>query len=805
MAWPHRYQPARRLVFDWLVLGFVLTVTAAPARAQDVPGPPESADAALTTSQDTPPEIVSLPIIAWPSSLPAPASGQVEVELVVGRDGLAQLATCDLPSEGCDALTLALLEARFRPAQRGLESVAARVRVRFALLTSAPDEASTDPSSTLGSAPIQPTPTTAPAPKFGAVARVAQLSPTVRTLELEVMREMPGAFGDPFRAIDALPGVVPIFTGLPYVFVRGAPPSATVYFFDDVPLPALFHLALGPAVVHPAMIGPIDFYPGVAPARYGRKTGGVVAGQAAHRPLKPGIHGELELRLIDLQAYLATPLGEEGRIEVGGRYGYPGLLTKLLSPGAVLQYWDYQVRFSKRVSADTTLSVMALGSFDLVGERTPTGFERGLELQFHRIDARVVSERGSLKMGYAMMGGFERSALGDDVEVTALRLAPRTWLELRAGNGRLRVGADMMATSGKVGSPARDQEGDDDDQGDSEVSEDDADEFESSNPVYRSAVGRNVIGAYAELDFPLSERWHLASGLRGDIWITGGDVQMAAEPRSVLSYRPLPELVLHVGAGLAYQPAVFLLPLPGLSDVALDRGLQRVIQTELGASQELTESWSAELKLFAHVYDGLLSFDAIDDQDVDCSAPVAPPPGAPPATDLGIMCEEADGFARSSARALGAEFLLRRSYRERVSGWLAYTLSKAWGESDGGRELTPNFDVRHVANLVLQWRISKNWHVALRGYAQSARYPFDASIADDPRERRRLPPFARGDLQIARLWKPRFGEVRFTFDWLNFTFQREPVSWECLPNEPCSVAYMQFPITIPMLGVRGTY
>jgi hypothetical protein len=658
----------------------------------------------------------------------------------------------------------------------------------------------------------------------------------MRTLELEVMRETPGAFGDPFRAIEALPGVVPVISGLPYVFVRGAPPAATVYYFDDVPLPALFHLALGPAVVHPAMVGPIDFYPGVAPARFGRKTGGVVAGQAAYRPLKPGIHGELELRLIDFQAYVATPLADGGRLEIGGRYGYPGLLTKLISPRAVLQYWDYQVRLAQPVSADTTVSVMAIGSFDLVGERLESGFERGIELQFHRIDARAVTERGALKVGYALMGGFERSALGEDVEVTAVRLAPRTWLDLRAGKARLRLGADMTATSGKVGNPSSRDDGetagdapvpsegdptgadrppsgddgfDEDDFAENDGVGDEADDFESDNPIYRSAAGRNVIGMYAELDVPLGMRWHLAAGLRGDLWITGSDTQLAAEPRAILSYQLQPELTLHAAAGLAYQPAVFLLPLPGLADVALDRGLQRAIQTELGATSAFAESWSAELKLFAHIYDNLLSLDAIDGGDIECGPVMvdpAPTPGAPPAEGGEVFeCEESNGFARSSARSLGAEFLLRRSYRERLSGWFAYTLSKAWGESDSGRKLTPSFDVRHVANLVLQWRVSSKWHLALRGYMQSGRYPLEASIASDPRARRRLPAFGRGDLQVARLWPRKWGELRFTFDWLNFTFQREPVGWDCASEKPCDVAYIEFPITIPMLGVRGTY
>jgi hypothetical protein len=142
---------------------------------------------------------------------------------------------------------------------------------------------------------------------------------------------------------------------------------------------------------------------------------------------------------------------------------------------------------------------------------------------------------------------------------------------------------------------------------------------------------------------------------------------------------------------------------------------------------------------------------------------------------------------------------------ERVSGWLAYTLSKADARSDGGRALTPSFDVRHVANLVFQWRITSKWQFAMRGYGQSGRFPFASDGELDPRQRKRLPSFFRGDLQLSRTWPKKWGELRVTFDWLNFTMQREPVAWICDTGRDCKVDYLEFPLTIPMLGMRGTY
>lgn len=785
---------------------------------------PDADEAGITLDRSAP-RALFVPALRWPIDQPAPEAGSITLTLVIERDGRAQLEGCEQPSSVCDAVRAALLEAAFAPALVHGEPSAARVQVRFALAAADAGAVAFEagPDASLAPAPDAATlPASPPEPvEYGAFARVERKKPLALALELEEMREVPGAMGDPFRVIDALPGVVPVMTGLPYVYVRGAPPAATAYFYDDIQLPALFHLALGPAVVHPAMVGGIDFYPGVAPARYGRKTGGVVAGKALLRDLKPGVHGELELRVIDLQAYVATPIRKTGRFEVAGRFGYPGLLIKAFDSRSVVQYWDYQLRSVVPLGQGSEFTLIALGSFDLIGQRRRGKLRRDIELQFHRVEARVTKRVRGLSLGSALSGGFERSGIGDALNVEALRLGPKLWIELAIKRASLRLGADMLATVGRIYDS---------------VSNQSADEYQNdrglsltNNPIYRSATGRNVMGAYAELYLPLGSAWMLEAGLRTDTWLTGGNSQSALEPRLLVRAQAKEWLALHAAFGLAYQPAVFLIPLPGVSDVALDRGLQRAIQAEVGARFELPYAFSLENKLFLHLYKDMLSFDALDPSDFECELPDTSPrppsvmfdpdgniiPPTMPITTVpevvspaDVKCKEGSGLARISARAYGSEWLLRRAFSEPLSGWLSYTLSKATAQSHSGKRLTPNFDVRHVANLVLQWRITKRWHVALRGVAQSGRFPIGSSTATDARERVRLPPFFRGDLQVARTWPRRWGELRFTFDWLNFTFQREPLGWDCdevPPGGKCRVTHVGFPITIPLLGVRGTF
>ena len=180
--------------------------------------------------------------------------------------------------------------------------------------------------------------------------------------------QMPGAFGDPFRAIEALPGVVPIASGVPYFYVRGAPPGNVGYFFDGIPVPFLYHFAAGPGVLHPAFVDHVDLYPGAYPARYGRFAGAIVAGEMA----PPGyrFRGEASVRLIDSGAMLEVPFaGGRGSVMLGGRYSYTALVVSLIVPRITLNYWDYQARARYDLDSHNSLEVLAFGSGDFLSDR----------------------------------------------------------------------------------------------------------------------------------------------------------------------------------------------------------------------------------------------------------------------------------------------------------------------------------------------------------------------------------------------------------------------------------------------------
>lgn len=79
-----------------------------------------------------------------------------------------------------------------------------------------------------------------------------------------------------------------ILSGLPYFFVRGAPPNNQAFFLDGV------------RVIHPGLVERVGFQPGAGPAQYGGYAGALIVGET--KAPRPELHGEANLRLVDAGA-----------------------------------------------------------------------------------------------------------------------------------------------------------------------------------------------------------------------------------------------------------------------------------------------------------------------------------------------------------------------------------------------------------------------------------------------------------------------------------------------------------------------
>jgi hypothetical protein len=122
-----------------------------------------------------------------------------------------------------------------RAAARALPLVALLYAARASAQSSAPPEAEPapapappqEPGTVTTDEPPAPPETPAPVAPIPAVEEVQVhgrrgTKSGQTTFGGQEVRQVPGAFGDAFRVMEALPGVTPMVSGLPFFFVRGA-------------------------------------------------------------------------------------------------------------------------------------------------------------------------------------------------------------------------------------------------------------------------------------------------------------------------------------------------------------------------------------------------------------------------------------------------------------------------------------------------------------------------------------------------------------------------------------------------------
>lgn len=797
----------RPLAFVLCPALFCLGPSVVRAQAEEAPNE--------TAPTVTPPSVVSMPDVVLGEDARAAAreldDPAVTLVVLVLADGSAELQECPAPDSVCADLRAAIEGAEFTPARRGEEALPARISLRFSVAV--PDEAEPEPEEP---EPTEPTADsdTPPSPAetaaaaepelaFGARAVVVNPPEGALRLTLDEARSLPGTLGDPFRAVEALPGVTPIFSGLPYFYVRGSPPSGTLYTYDMINMPILFHLGLGPSVVHPRMVGPIRLYSGVGPARYGRYIGGVIEAEGPE-PTQSELMGEAELRLLDVNGFVQTPVGD-GELMVAARYGYPGLVISLVSPGTKLSYWDYQLRFRHPIGRDTDFELVALGSFDrlvtedvdtdpITGARMRT--ENKLSIHFHRFEARLVHEFGRNEYGMALRFGWGESSLDErndagspsEVGVRSTSVGPRFWLRTRRPKLQTFVGGELFGTAGNI------------DIGDAADGADMSSMDPATNQFLASVSGRSVAALYAELNWKPSSAMTYDFGFRSDLWLAGGTAELALDPRLRGTFHVHEMVDLHLAVGVTRQPAVFFIPLPGLDEVAVARGPQVAIQSEAGIALEPIDDLRIEAQAFVHRYTGLLFLDLFLDGET--------------CVEDDIGCQRVDVPDRVSGTSYGAELFIRADPKLRLSGFASYTLSWAQIDALPGLDYTPSFDVRHVFNLAGRAQIVPDrFSIGARLHVRTGK-PLGVIYVDPAgptigRYQQRLPTFYRIDAEIAYQWKTRWGRFRLSLEWLNLTWSREPTDLDCgsligAPDPPCDVGFAPA-IVLPNIGLRGTF
>ena len=765
---------------------------------------------AVGVAQDlVPPKVKSLPGIALPAGAELPESGLVRVLVRIDPDGKGSVEDCDLSAALCDRVSEAIGQAVFVPAMRDGEPVASQIRVDLRLRKPVPDADAEPgvPGTTLE-------PERAKVDEELLFSETAEVDARVQvpiSLELEGIRNIPGTFGEPFRILEVMPGTVPVANGQPYVYVRGAPPSGTVYLYDDIPVPLLFHSALGPATVHSGLIGGVDLYSGAAPARYGGFTGGVLSGRARRIP-SDRVHGEAELRAIDASAMVNVPMPKEGSMTFAGRIGYPNLLLGAIGVDASVNYWDYQYRTGVDMSDRSRFELVAIGGRDAsVFDESAPEQRLSFDLQFHRIEARFFGRLKRWDLMGAMLYGYDFSNVQDatgsavpNIGASIHRFGPRFSATFRKPKIGLVIGAQGAGLFGPIHCA---QENNPNVPAPCATPDD---------PDFGEQDRRTSAGAFVDATFSPVPWFDLSLGVRADMWRTGGNRDAGVGPRARATFHAQDIASVFVGWGLGNRPATFAIPLPGLGDVPLEPGLQRVNQTEGGIRFFLPHEITFETRGYLNLYRDLRFVDIFTNPLITAGVWQNPIPA-------GSIDNVADG------KSYGLELLLQRPFAVGVSTLVSYTLGFSDLTAtalldflpDQSFEYTPSYDVRHVMNGVLAWKAKFGLIIAGRVFARSGRaegWLWLDSSGQIQQYVQRIPWFVRLDAQVAYEWAKPGRRMRVALEWINITQAQDAqeidssdmtapgqCQWRVgVPPEPCPIRFTTA-IWFPNLSFRAIF
>ncbi|MEY4581057.1 MAG: hypothetical protein RL701_5760 [Pseudomonadota bacterium] len=794
-----------------LLLCAALLLPAVLVRAQ----PSAADDAADAGPADAPAPALELPVqenaveFVLPQGAVLPANG-IELTLSISPSGDVVEVTPrqELAPDVARAMRTAALSLRFRPARRHGEPIAVQIGYAFKPSEPEPEPEPEPPSAAINAPPPTPPTPDAELATFGARAKVERPPPgAVSRIKLQgaELREVPGTFGEPLRVVATLPGVMRTPFGLGFFVVRGAAFQNTGFFVDDYPVPLLYHLGAGPAIIASRLVDSLDFYPGGYPVDLGRYTAGVIALHTAP-PATDRLTAEFELDALRASGLVVVPLPDQrGSIALAFRRSYFELLLPLITDDVSLSYTDYQVRLDLKITRALHASVLFFGSRDSLETKqaafaTSGGNDvnSGLHYAFDQVIAALdwtpdprfkLRWSGTIGPSEIRFSAGRQGADSLGTDTTATRLGERlTARILESDQFETRFGADLDVLLSTVSAAF--------------PSNDVWPNIPSPGPP---ALAIRVRDDLMQLGFaPFVEQvlrlnpFELTLGMRAEYLHYARISQWVPEPRAVMRVALTQSFALKAGTGLFSQAP---LPFQVLRDIGNPSLLpNRALQSSVGVEIKLPAQIEIESSLF---YNWMWQLTR------PSGAPASGAAGAAPRVEFYAD----DGFGR----AYGFELMVRRRLGSGLFGWLSYTLSRSERFLSGGAPQVFSFDQTHVLNVALSYTLGTYRFGARYTLAtgrpmsdfydptgQNALFDSDGNDYDPALRGRttRLPTYHQLDVRIDRDWSlgPLTGSVYIDIINVYNAQNGEAYQYEYDFSKRGKLPGLPF---LPTLGIRG--
>lgn len=657
------------------------------------------------------------------------------------------------------------------------------------------------------------------------------------TVRLDEIKRIPGQFGEALRGIENLPGTNAPPFGNGDIVLRGANENANTYLFDDLPIGYPFHLIGLNSVVQNDIIKSIDVYNGAYPARFGNATGGIIAIESIDEVKKPG--GHTTFSLWSSSVLLKGPIqsGADGYVIAGARFSYLDQTLRPYIPSGVElipRYSDGQLKLRFDLTDTQSLYLYTLGahdSFIAAVERRPTwdpvsepppefiGASVAINRAFNtealrhvwQPTGRIYSETTLLyfnniiyldgKIGiynakFRRENGYTGIRNESSFELVRDHITLETGLEGR------RFRYFNRGTTLRNNNPTS-LNNDFFDQSSPNFSSVPVDDLEYAD--YHSGYAMLVLRFW---------RLELKPGARFDHFgLTG---QTVRDPRGTVAFRLTDATTLTAGAGIYHRvpdPGQYS-PTSGNPDLRLEKAIHQAAGIE-----HRWKSWTFRIEGFRQFYTDIVV------EDAGIRTPVKENPDPIGRLSQPILfnaplyySNKGEGFSD------GFEVYIKLDKKPEASGlygWLSYTWSRSlrndhqpraddpaviWPNPeerqlfalfDNGRMRYADFDRRHIVNIILGYRVNREWQIGGK-WRYTTSKPFTEIIGDDGgktqndgrpifqpvysnRENElRLKPYHRLDIRIDRFFNYDWGYGNFFFEALNVYLRDNPggLAWD---------------------------
>ncbi|MCJ8314491.1 MAG: TonB-dependent receptor plug domain-containing protein [Saccharospirillaceae bacterium] len=212
-----------------------------------------------------------------------------------------------------------------------------------------------------------------------------ELDKTTMTKDTAKLFSMPGAAGDPLKALQALPGINSEFSFVGAPSVRGSAPEDNSYLVDGLPVPNLYHL-LGYSIFSDNIVQNFDIQMGAFPAKYAKGTGAAIYVDL-RQPKNEKLSWSLDLGMFHSGFFVESRINDTQSIYFGARKSTISFFAPLIikddtpepqegePPAIVISEFpnsdDVYFKYHNQLNNKNQISFVVIGAQDYFGIEFP--------------------------------------------------------------------------------------------------------------------------------------------------------------------------------------------------------------------------------------------------------------------------------------------------------------------------------------------------------------------------------------------------------------------------------------------------